>query len=350
MTTPRISIAMATYNGERFLQEQLDSLARQTLLPYELVVCDDGSTDATVSILEAFASSTPFPVRIYRNEENLGYGDNFLKAARLCKGDWIAFCDQDDVWLEHKLARCAEVLAKYPEVDLLSHSAIQVDARLRTLKYRVPNHREFEIRGPLTNPPLRALLGSSCLVRKAMLDGVPHENRPADRKHPERRQSHDRFVFHVSNTFGSVAYYPNPLMMYRRHDATVTGAVGSGQYNRGVIYRLKVFAYANYAYMASLSREARQHSIYYKKVADALHEGKGSGSVENALNAAGLYLTLARLFDNRSIIYDAHSNFKSRSAALYRSIAAGRLEYAHLDKRLGLLSILRDAVGVIVGK
>jgi glycosyltransferase involved in cell wall biosynthesis len=95
---------MATYNGARFLREQLDSIATQTLLPYELVICDDGSTDATLEIAGQFAKEVSFPVRIYQNESNLGFADNFLKAASLCEGDWIAFSDQDDIWLPHKLA------------------------------------------------------------------------------------------------------------------------------------------------------------------------------------------------------------------------------------------------------
>src|SRR5690349_15385572 len=103
----RISVAMATYNGAPFLPEQLQSLAAQTLPPFELVVCDDGSTDRTIQILREFATSAPFPVRIHENSERLGFGDNFLKAAALCQGDWIAFCDQDDIWLPHKLETVA---------------------------------------------------------------------------------------------------------------------------------------------------------------------------------------------------------------------------------------------------
>src|SRR5581483_5816839 len=100
----RISIAMATYNGGQFIREQLDSLSRQTFLPCELVVCDDGSTDHTLAIVETFAASAPFAVRIHRNKKRLGFGPNFLKAASLCDGEVIAFSDQDDVWLETKLA------------------------------------------------------------------------------------------------------------------------------------------------------------------------------------------------------------------------------------------------------
>ena len=96
--TLTISIAMTTYNGEKYLQEQLDSFLGQNRLPDELVVCDDGSQDRTMAILESFSSRAPFPVRIYRNSAKLGYSKNFEKAGSLCTGDIIAFSDEDDVW------------------------------------------------------------------------------------------------------------------------------------------------------------------------------------------------------------------------------------------------------------
>lgn len=99
-----ISIALATYNGQRYLREQLDCYAAQTLLPDEIVAVDDCSTDGTVRVLEQFAKTAPFTVRIVRNEHNLGFGQNFAKALRLAAGDLIFLSDQDDIWLPTKLA------------------------------------------------------------------------------------------------------------------------------------------------------------------------------------------------------------------------------------------------------
>ncbi|MGA8529432.1 MAG: glycosyltransferase, partial [Acidobacteriaceae bacterium] len=118
----RISVAMATYNGEKYIREQLDSIARQSLLPYELVVTDDGSTDGTLEMVEDFARSAPFPVKIHRNDVRLGFADNFFKAASLCEGELIAFSDQDDVWLEDKLSVCSSHFVD-PDVFLVAHSA-----------------------------------------------------------------------------------------------------------------------------------------------------------------------------------------------------------------------------------
>src|SRR5580698_5355366 len=83
-TMKSVSIAMATYNGARYVGEQLESLARQTVLPTELVVTDDNSTDNTVDIVTAFATKAPFPVHIEKNPKRLGYRDNFMKAVSLC--------------------------------------------------------------------------------------------------------------------------------------------------------------------------------------------------------------------------------------------------------------------------
>jgi len=97
-----ISIAMATYNGEKHLREQLDSILTQTEQDFEVVVSDDASTDQTLSILKEYQKKDD-RFRIYENEKNLGYRENFNKAVSLCKGDFIAFSDQDDIWQPNHL-------------------------------------------------------------------------------------------------------------------------------------------------------------------------------------------------------------------------------------------------------
>ncbi len=106
------SVAMCTYNGATYLQAQLQSLAAQQRLPDEVVICDDGSSDGTVAIAERFGASAHFPVRIFRNEQNLGYSRNFAKAVQLCSGDLIALADQDDLWHPQKLERLGTLFAE----------------------------------------------------------------------------------------------------------------------------------------------------------------------------------------------------------------------------------------------
>jgi cellulose synthase/poly-beta-1,6-N-acetylglucosamine synthase-like glycosyltransferase len=125
----------------------------QSVLPAEVVITDDGSSDRTVEIIQQFASTAPFPVKLSRNEERLGYADNFFKACRLCSEQPIAFCDQDDKWLENKLATCVETF-KDPEVLLCVHSGELWYGTNRTGKYypRFHKRRTFA-RSPLMRIP-----------------------------------------------------------------------------------------------------------------------------------------------------------------------------------------------------
>jgi len=105
-----IAVVMASCEGERFIAAQLASLASQTRRPDLLVVSDDGSTDGTVALVEAFAAVAPFPVVLHRNQNRLGYAENFIAAARRADAGIILFADQDDIWLPGKVAAMGAAL------------------------------------------------------------------------------------------------------------------------------------------------------------------------------------------------------------------------------------------------
>lgn len=107
-----LSIAMTTYNGEHYLREQLDSILTQTEKDWELIVCDDCSTDSTWQILKEYASRDP-RIRVYLNETNLGFVKNFEKAISLATGNYIALSDQDDIWEPNHLERLLKNIQGY---------------------------------------------------------------------------------------------------------------------------------------------------------------------------------------------------------------------------------------------
>jgi glycosyltransferase involved in cell wall biosynthesis len=127
MAPAKISIAMCTYDGERFLPRQLASIAKQTRPPDELVVCDDRSSDRTVEILRDFATSVAYPVKIFENESNLGFVANFERAIQRCDGDLIALSDQDDIWYPERLELSEQEFAAHPEVGLVFSDADLID-------------------------------------------------------------------------------------------------------------------------------------------------------------------------------------------------------------------------------
>ncbi len=117
-----LSLAMCTYNGELYLWEQL-----VTRLPDGLIVCGDGSTNVTLKILEDSQKESPFPVKVYRNEEDLGPTKNFEKAVGLRSGDVIILSDQDDVWLPEKLERIEKAFKEHPEAGYVFSDALVVN-------------------------------------------------------------------------------------------------------------------------------------------------------------------------------------------------------------------------------
>ncbi|MYL99555.1 glycosyltransferase [Novosphingobium sp. FGD1] len=215
----RVSIAMATYNGARFIQEQLDSFLAQTHLPWELVITDDQSSDETQQIVEKFTEVAPFKVRFIRNEQRLYFSSNFMKAASLCEGDFIAFSDQDDIWEPNKIEMSLEALAR-PGVVLCVHDALKFTkkgepAGLETRK--VPKG-EISVMDPLIN-----FSGFVCTFPRALIDIIDYNTRPMDVIEEERKVSHDRWVTQLALLSGKIYNLPDKLANYRQHDQNVSG-------------------------------------------------------------------------------------------------------------------------------
>lgn len=223
---PSVSVALATYNGARFLQQQLESLRAQTLRPCELVVGDDGSSDATADIVQAFAATAPFPVRLVVNVTNLHFGENFLRTAARCRGRYVAFCDQDDVWLPEKLERSVAAMEAEDAV-LCGHDAWLVDASGARLG-RFAHRRQGGTFAPLTLPPWGVFFGFSMVVRRDALEALPASARGTDPITPKRKLAHDRWAYHLGTTLGRTVYLKDPLVLYRQHGANTFGAGKGG--------------------------------------------------------------------------------------------------------------------------
>jgi len=204
------SIALATFNGERHLQEQLESLTDQTSRPAELVVCDDGSTDRTIALLRDFAQSAPFPVRIVQNSERLGYRANFMKAASMCKSRLIAFCDQDDIWLPNKL-RLLQDRFQTSDCIAVSHdfSVFFEDGRRPiTSYYQKLSNAGFA--------PIASVKGCSLAFRRDLLTdfGWPRSGSV---------WSHDLWICLLSTALERRDYIFEPLIRHRIHSSNTSG-------------------------------------------------------------------------------------------------------------------------------
>ena len=127
----KISIALAAFNGGKYLKAQLESFLAQTRLPDELIIIDDGSNDNTLDIIRSFVASAPFSVSWSQNENNLGYSGNFNKALMKTTGDLVFLSDQDDVWFPEKIAHVSTLALAYPQIMVFMNDAALTDADLR---------------------------------------------------------------------------------------------------------------------------------------------------------------------------------------------------------------------------
>jgi glycosyltransferase involved in cell wall biosynthesis len=210
---------MATFNGAEFIGEQLESLARQTLLPAELLVGDDGSTDATVAIVEAFAAEAPFPVRIIRNDPPLGWVENFLATATQVTGDLISFCDQDDVWLQDKLEFQVAAFTD-PRVQVAICNSTPTDVGLQPRPDRrhtgIVNRARWA--GIYIAPP-----GNRTIYRAQLIHALPYQRRPLSFVFENEPSTYDEWMFFLAQAFGRRSMSNRPLVLWRRHDVSVTG-------------------------------------------------------------------------------------------------------------------------------
>ena len=237
-----ISIALCTYNGEKYLHQQLDSIAGQTRLPCELVVSDDCSSDRTVEILETFAREAPFPVHIHQNEENLGSTRNFENAIKSCSGDIIALCDQDDVWLPEKLEKLEIAFKDHPDIGYAFSNGELVDDALQPLGRTVWQSNQFEDEMFDRYAAGEQLL---CFLRWQFVTGATMAFRARLKKYifpfPEHKiWIHDGWIAVVGSSIGEIGLPINEsLILYRQHSLQQIGADLSDR-QKGFWYNLKM--------------------------------------------------------------------------------------------------------------
>ncbi len=223
-----VSVCIATYNGEKYIKEQVESILVQLSCDDEIVVSDDGSTDRTLSILKSFDDSR---IRIFGNGSRRGVVGNFESALRNAVGDYIFLCDQDDVWIDGKVQRCVEVLES-GGVDLVMHDAVVWDG------YGVLSESFYELRGSrrgyFRNLWRNSFLGCCLAFRKEMLRYVlPIPN----------VAMHDIWIGLIVSRRGRVELIDDRLIMYRRHgeNASPTAEKSTLSLLQKVSYRVKMF-------------------------------------------------------------------------------------------------------------
>lgn len=217
---PLVSIALCTYNGERFLKEQLNSIISQTYSNLELIIVDDCSTDTTLEILKDYVEKHKF-IKLYQNPINLGYIKNFEKALSLCTGDFIALSDQDDIWLHEKIEKQVNAIG---DNILIYHDSKFIDYNGNPLNKNISDLMNL-YRGdePEVFLFFNCISGHSVLFKKELLDSLlPFPN----------TYFHDWWMGYVATNRGRIDFLNETLVEYRQHENTDTNLLKRNKKNR----------------------------------------------------------------------------------------------------------------------
>jgi len=253
----RLSVALCTFDGERYLADQLRSLIEQSRRPDEVVICDDGSRDRTVQIVEQFAADAPFPVRLHRNPTKLGPAENFAQAMSLCTGQIISFCDQDDIWRSDKIELTVSAFERDPRVAYVFSDADICDVDCRPLGYRLWTSIGFVGR---LRQQFDSGGGFDVLLRQNVVSGATLSF--AARYRPlllpiGAGWMHDGWIALLLSAIGTGRAIPQPLTRYRQHPNQSIGAARRSLYQQYLNARKMdrdVFDQQAVAYQAALDR------------------------------------------------------------------------------------------------
>lgn len=224
-----ISIALATYNGELFLKDQLDSLINQTIKDFEIVICDDNSTDTTYKILLEYSNKFSF-VKVFQNARNLGFKKNFEKLIGLCSGDYIAFCDQDDIWTQNHLEVLLRTIGNNYFVgansELIDQHGRKSNISLMDTKKQtyIPSAEEYKITECYTN-----LFQGACSMGRAefLKKCLPI---------PENVRFHDWWIALVASMSNKIIFSNESILLYRQHDNNITNNIRFNILRKSISY------------------------------------------------------------------------------------------------------------------
>jgi len=213
-SAPLVSIVLATYNGARFLREQVDSLLVQTYQPIEIIAVDDCSSDETVSILNEYASKNA-NFKIETNRQNLGPTKTIERGILLSKGKFITLCDQDDIWDANKIKYTLNEMKD--GVTLSYCDSLFIDEAGKSLNRKISDLKHLRS----YNSAMPFLIGNCVAGHAAIFEKefvmkvIPF---------PEHI-IHDWWLAYVATLHGQLAYVDQPLVQYRQHGNNVIGAI-----------------------------------------------------------------------------------------------------------------------------
>lgn len=236
-----VAIVMATYNGEKYVGEQIKSILSSTYQDFELFIYDDGSKDETMTILKEYESIHPDKIHVRQNENNLGVTRNFLQGVCETTTEYIMLCDQDDVWKPNKientmrrLRQMEKSMGKDTPIAVFSDTTV-VDKNLMVLqnsffKASHLNQRKIDLPHLLME---NKLIGCTVMINAALRKILKGHQLPTNARF------HDGWIALIAAAFGKIGYLNEATLLYRQHGNNVVGNISFIDYIKNRISSIK---------------------------------------------------------------------------------------------------------------
>lgn len=256
-----VSIVIATYNGEKYVEEQIESILKSTYQDFKIYIYDDGSKDDTINILKRYESQYPEKIHVTQNETNLGVTMNFVKGFCRTTTDYIMFCDQDDVWQPEKIAislkrlRHMEAQTGKDMPMAVFTDAVVVDQKLNPIfaSFFQSGHLDPK-KTDLSHLLMEnKLIGCTVMVNGALRKMIQSHRLPKDIR------LHDWWIALTAAAFGRISYVNERTLLYRQHGSNVVGNTGFINYVTNRITNLKKQKEA----ILSLQKQAEEFNQIY---------------------------------------------------------------------------------------
>ena len=218
----KVSVVIATYNGEKFIEEQLDSLFEQTYIPDEILIFDDKSKDNTLQIVQKYIEKKDKKnvCVIFENEYNKGYAQNFYDGVCKAKNELIFFCDQDDIWDKNKIFNMMNVMNNNSSINLLCSNLEPFYYEKNTRKWdkkilkEMKNDEKIEIKEISYENFHLKRSGCTMCIRKSFLNEI--------KPYWINNWAHDDFVWKMAMVTSTCAIYHNVTVKRRMHSNNAT--------------------------------------------------------------------------------------------------------------------------------
>lgn len=257
-----VQIIMASYNGQKYIREQIESILASTYKHWFLTIYDDGSTDDTITILDEYEQKYPDKIQVIKNEKNKGVVENFLQGIQNSKLPYIMFCDQDDVWLPDKIKLTLTTMLqeekkrKNKPLTVFTDAKV-VDKNLNTI------HESFFRSNQLdaTKVDLAHMLMENKLIGCTVMINEGVKNLITTL--PKKGRYHDWWIGLISATFGDIVFLPKQTLLYRQHGNNV---VGNQSYVEYIMKRFRTLLLQRDSIKANYIQANEFLSIYKNKL------------------------------------------------------------------------------------